>query len=784
MAPNTEDTDIESLSKYGSHPGIDNSAQTTLVSRCWHLLVKFWRILIYRWWWWEVASLILSINAMAAVLWILCKINGLPLDQWTFPIQANSLVSVFLTISKSALLIPVAECISQAKWMQFSRKPQKLSRLQEYDDASRGPFGAAVLLVRKVGWIAWLGAFLSVIALALDPFVQQIIEFPSRPVALSSGGAQISATQSINKIDLPAMRGAILSAIYSPKEDPSSPLTYTCTTGSCLWNQTITSVGVCSFCHDMTSSFKPECTTGPGPLQPGPENPDQTWSSSTTTCVYTIDAAANVTLTAFIQTIAFPGAYGRPAEYASQYTQLRIDSQSGLGGNRGLKPLALSRFLDPRVRWVSTALTYTTSYDKDTRRMPNLTIQDLAPEINLCAMYLCAQTYDRSLAVVNGSLVNTEPTSTLALGNIFADDGRAEFVPIPDGQQAEVLVPLPNSTVINYGNFTSSNASSAADPSNNPISSSSAGQNNKTTATSAIQTTGRFTISQQAIFTLHGRLRREILNISQSSGNIDFGPAFPEPNYGADVSALEASQPSSKNAYSSQSDGATFVNVSATFGRLARGITARLLVENGSRLVKGDALHEETFFRVAWGWVVLPVGVVVLAVGLLGGTIWASSSSSFSSLNGSDGQGGNGNNEERAGDTNSSSSEDLGMGGHEKEGGTNGGTTLTVEDMDNKSPAAQTEVRRAGRNGQKIGNGKPGIWKGSSLALLISSLEMRDVNGNVSRSSLQEELSHIKNLDDLERFADTKMVRLAEADLGGGDDASSKGRRFVIVGKC
>ncbi|KAM7192995.1 hypothetical protein V8F33_008043 [Rhypophila sp. PSN 637] len=611
---------------------------------------------------------------------------------------------------------------------------------------------------------------------------RQIIEFPSRPVALPLGRALISATQSINKIDLPAMRGAILSAIYSPKEDPSSPLTYTCTTGSCLWNQTITSVGVCSFCHDMTSSFKPQCTTRPGPLQPSPENPGQTWSSSTTTCVYTIDAAANVTLTVFLQTIAFPGAYGRPAEYASQYTQLRIDSQSGLGGNRGLKPLTLSRFLDPKVRWVSTALTYTTSYDKDTRRWPNLTIQDLAPQINLCAMYLCAQTYDRSLAVVNGSLLNTEPTSTLPLGNIFDDDGRAEFVPIPDGQQAEVLVPLPNSTVINYGNFTSSNASSAAaDP--NPISSSS-GQNNKTTAMSAIQT-GRFTISQQAIFTLHGRLRREILNISQSSGNIDFGPAFPEPNYGADVSALEASQPSSKNADSSRSDGgATFVNVSATFGRLARGITARLLVENGSGLVKGDARHEETFFRVAWGWVVLPVGVVVLVVGLLAGTIWASSS--FSSLNGCDGQEGNGKDEERADDTDSSSSDDLGMGGDQKEGG-NGGTMLTVEDMDNKSPAhSQTEVRRAGKNGQKIGNGKPGIWKGNSLALLISSLEMRDIDGHFSRSSLQEELSHVENLDDLERFADTKMVRLIEVDLGDSDDdaASSKGRRFVIVGKC
>ncbi|KAM7213797.1 Protein of unknown function (DUF3176) domain containing protein, partial [Rhypophila decipiens] len=223
------------------------------ITRLYRLVSKFLFVITLRWWWWELGAMVVSINSMIAVVVILLKIDNLALSSWTFPIQANSLVSVFMTASKTALLVPIAECISQAKWVQFSRRPQKLSKFQEYDDASRGPWGAATLLLgtrrgQFAGWIATLGAILTLASLALDPFAQQILSFPSREVALPAGDgtADMASTQSLHTIDMLAMRGAILTSIYSPEQSPTSHFTYKCTTSSCVWEQTISSLGVCS----------------------------------------------------------------------------------------------------------------------------------------------------------------------------------------------------------------------------------------------------------------------------------------------------------------------------------------------------------------------------------------------------------------------------------------------------------------------------------------------------------------------------------------------------------
>lgn len=92
-------------------------------------------------WYWELSCILLGTCCKFAVVVILCTVDRTALDAWNFPIQPNSLVSVFMTVAKSSLLLPVAECISQAKWIQFERAPHHLIRLQEYDEASRGPWG-------------------------------------------------------------------------------------------------------------------------------------------------------------------------------------------------------------------------------------------------------------------------------------------------------------------------------------------------------------------------------------------------------------------------------------------------------------------------------------------------------------------------------------------------------------------------------------------------------------------------------------------------------------------
>ncbi len=62
------------------------------------------------------------------------------------------MVSVFITISKSAFLVPIAEVINQSKWVRLSANPLLLSELEGFNEASKGPWGCdtRLLLAPKV----------------------------------------------------------------------------------------------------------------------------------------------------------------------------------------------------------------------------------------------------------------------------------------------------------------------------------------------------------------------------------------------------------------------------------------------------------------------------------------------------------------------------------------------------------------------------------------------------------------------------------------------------------
>lgn len=48
-----------------------------------------------------------------------------------------------------------------------------------FDNASRGPLGSFLLLIRSKGRaLAALGAIITLFSLALDPFFQQVVDFP------------------------------------------------------------------------------------------------------------------------------------------------------------------------------------------------------------------------------------------------------------------------------------------------------------------------------------------------------------------------------------------------------------------------------------------------------------------------------------------------------------------------------------------------------------------------------------------------------------------------------
>ncbi|EME76912.1 uncharacterized protein MYCFIDRAFT_18181, partial [Pseudocercospora fijiensis CIRAD86] len=127
-------------------------------------------------WLWEILSAVFSLLCMGAVIAILAYMDKELLEDWHFPISPNALVSIFMTLAKSAMLLVVAEGISQLKWVYFREQSHRLYDMLHFDNASRGPWGAAELMysVRWHATIASIGAFITIVALAMDPFTQQV----------------------------------------------------------------------------------------------------------------------------------------------------------------------------------------------------------------------------------------------------------------------------------------------------------------------------------------------------------------------------------------------------------------------------------------------------------------------------------------------------------------------------------------------------------------------------------------------------------------------------------
>ena len=132
--------------------------------------------------------MIVSLCGLVAAAILLGTVNGKPLSSWAFPIAPNSLLSVFVTMSKTALLLVVSDCISQLKWLYFQHEPHRLHDIHTFNEASRGQWGSleflfnvkvkdAFLGFKSGAAPAALGTLITIAALAVDPFAQ-VLAFP------------------------------------------------------------------------------------------------------------------------------------------------------------------------------------------------------------------------------------------------------------------------------------------------------------------------------------------------------------------------------------------------------------------------------------------------------------------------------------------------------------------------------------------------------------------------------------------------------------------------------
>ncbi|KAK2591151.1 hypothetical protein QQS21_011165 [Conoideocrella luteorostrata] len=224
-------------------------------------------------WMFEVLNCLVAMCSLIFVVVILAFYRNKPRPQWPLHISINSLLSIFTAILKASLLVPVEKGICQLKWLWF-RRPRALSDMEDFDNASRGPWGSLLFLLQarqsRHRPLASLGAVITIGALAIDPFSQQILRF--KPcIRLQDGGvAVIPRTNNYTggailsrpgyaALD-PRMTAAItLGALAAPSNE-GALLNFQCQTGNCTFpsdNQAVFStLGMCSACREVSDRIQ------------------------------------------------------------------------------------------------------------------------------------------------------------------------------------------------------------------------------------------------------------------------------------------------------------------------------------------------------------------------------------------------------------------------------------------------------------------------------------------------------------------------------------------------
>ncbi|KAK5739673.1 hypothetical protein LTR17_005157 [Elasticomyces elasticus] len=232
-----------------------------------------------RLWALEVLSELVAILGMLGIYTTLHYYEGRPQAAWRMShLTLNGVVALLATVTKAALMIPIATGISNRKWLLFAQRPSsnrthRLEDFQTFDAASRGAWGSIKLLWRaKFRHVASLGAGVTLLSLAFSTLTQNALSTAIRTVQHSERGSLAGDVQRSERYEVKTGGGnayllnntkvadvTALAAVYNGLFNKDvAVLQTTCPTGNCSW-PTVPSIGVCQSCFDMTTSLIQSC---------------------------------------------------------------------------------------------------------------------------------------------------------------------------------------------------------------------------------------------------------------------------------------------------------------------------------------------------------------------------------------------------------------------------------------------------------------------------------------------------------------------------------------------
>jgi Protein of unknown function (DUF3176) len=222
-------------------------------------------------WLWELISTSVALVSALAIFLLLFFQNGQLLRDWSFYFTLNSIISALVTVWRLAIGAAVSPAIFQLGYVWFTQK-RPLNDLEIFDTASRGIVGSVQMIWLQRGrGLASLGAFLIILMVSSDAFIQQVVMFPEqeviRDLAAEIGRNTIydewmpGEEMDVKSIAL-SMVAAILTGLYNT-DVSSVAIKPICPTGNCTWPLVYTQAirSKCTILDYLVESTGPANTT-------------------------------------------------------------------------------------------------------------------------------------------------------------------------------------------------------------------------------------------------------------------------------------------------------------------------------------------------------------------------------------------------------------------------------------------------------------------------------------------------------------------------------------------
>jgi hypothetical protein len=239
------------------------------------------------WWCLEISAGFLAVIAMLLISGVLLKTKNTPLSHWTWSISPNTFVSIFDTTATVTMVFCASTVIEQSKWIFFEQKARPLSKLELFNEGSRGSWGALKFIVgvNRRAVVACASAIVVALQLAMDPFAQSVISFspgitlitPNASFPVSqiydpdigqcAGSATYCEPQHDNCFPhcrkgtdltivsynlMPDIQAAVVTGMYGS----ISPPAFSCPSANCTWKSATASLAVSSNCRDVSNITK------------------------------------------------------------------------------------------------------------------------------------------------------------------------------------------------------------------------------------------------------------------------------------------------------------------------------------------------------------------------------------------------------------------------------------------------------------------------------------------------------------------------------------------------